>query len=169
MDEDLVGKSGLCDMKRQHKYSTNVRWTGNKVVGTANYGAYERNYTISIKNKPDILGSSDSAFLGDNTKYNPEELLVASLSSCHMLWYLHLCSQTGVIVLDYVDKAIGTMVESSDGSAIFTKVILNPIVTVKEKSMIKRANELHKKANEFCFIANSINFKVDHQPTCFCK
>lgn len=169
MDEDLVGESGLCDMKRQHKYSTNLRWTGSKLVGTANYRAYERNYMISIENKPDILGSSDPAFLGDNTKHNPEELLVASLSSCHMLWYLHLCCQAGVIVLDYIDKANGTMVESPDGSGIFTEVILNPIVTVKEKSMIQKANELHKKANELCFIANSINFKVVHQPTCLCK
>jgi organic hydroperoxide reductase OsmC/OhrA len=169
MDEDLVGQSGLCDMKSEHKYSTNMRWTGNKGVGTANYGAYERSYVISIENKPDILGSSDPAFLGDNAKYNPEELLVASLCSCHMLWYLHLCSQAGVIVMDYSDKANGTMVKSPKGSGFFTEVILNPIVTVKENSMIEKANKLHKKANERCFIANSVNFKVDHQPTCLCK
>lgn len=156
-------------MKGQHSYKTSLEWTGNNGTGTANYRAFERSYTVSIENKPDILGSSDPAFRGDPTKYNPEELLVASLSSCHMLWYLHLCSEAGVIVTDYLDQATGTMIETSSGGGRFTNVALHPRVTVNERSMIEKANELHKKANELCFIANSVNFKVDHYPTCESK
>lgn len=156
-------------MKKKHNYSTYVRWVGNKGKGTSNYKEFERSHIISVKNKPDILGSSDPAFRGDKLKYNPEELLVASLSSCHMLWYLHLCSETKVIVTNYVDEAIGTLIETSNGGGRFTEVVLNPIVTVTEPSMILQANELHKKANELCFIANSVNFKVEHYPTSLCK
>jgi organic hydroperoxide reductase OsmC/OhrA len=153
-------------MKKQHNYTTSVKWTGNKGNGTMNYRAFERSHIISVVNKPTISCSSDPAFRGDKTKYNPEELLVASLSSCHMLWYLHLCSEAGIIITAYVDNATGTMIETSNGSGRFTQVTLNPTVTVSECSMIEKAIELHKKANEFCFIANSVNFKVEHSPTC---
>lgn len=153
-------------MNGQHNYKTTLRWTGNKGTGTANYRAFERSYIVSIENKPDILGSSDPAFRGDKTKYNPEEFMVASLSSCHMLWYLHLCAEAGIVVTNYLDNATGVMVETSNGGGHFTKVILYPVVTVKENSMIVKANELHKKANELCFIANSVNFNVAHEPTC---
>ena len=156
-------------MKNQHTYTTTVKWTGNKGKGTSNYREFERSHIISVDNKPNILCSSDPAFRGDKTKYNPEELLVASLSSCHMLWYLHLCSEAGIIVTDYVDNATGTMIETSNGSGHFTKVTLNPTVMVSQSSMIERANELHKKANEFCFIAKSVNFKVEYSQTCLMK
>jgi len=152
-------------MSKQHYYKSTIKWTGNKGSGTDNYRNYERSHQIIIENKSDILGSSDTVFRGDKTKHNPEELLVSSLSSCHMLWYLHLCSEAGVIVSDYIDNATGTMVESSNGGGQFSEVTLNPIVTVIEKSMVDKANELHKKANELCFIANSVNFKVKHNPT----
>lgn len=148
----------------KHNYQATIQWTGNKGTGTDNYRNYERSHTIKIKNKSEILGSSDPAFRGDKTKHNPEDLLVASLSSCHMLWYLHLCSEAGIIVTDYVDNATAIMVETSNGSGQFTEVTLNPIVTVSEKSMVSKANELHKKANELCFIANSVNFPVRHNP-----
>jgi organic hydroperoxide reductase OsmC/OhrA len=152
-------------MSKQHYYKSTIKWTGNNGSGTDNYRNYERSHQIIIENKSDILGSSDTVFRGDKTKHNPEELLVSSLSSCHMLWYLHLCSEAGVIVSDYIDNATGTMVESSNGGGQFSEVTLNPIVTVIEKSMVDKANELHKKANELCFIANSVNFKVKHNPT----
>lgn len=153
-------------MKKQHNYSATITWTGNKGTGTSNYREFERSHIVSIDSKPDILCSSDPAFLGDKTKYNPEEFLLASLSSCHMLWYLHLCSEAGIIVTDYIDNAIGTMIETSIGGGRFTKVILNPIVKVNESSMSEKAKELHKKANELCFIANSVNFKVEHNSKC---
>ncbi|SFD97677.1 Organic hydroperoxide reductase OsmC/OhrA [Chitinophaga sp. CF118] len=152
-------------MKEQHQYRATIRWTGNKGEGTSNYRAYERSHSISIDNKLTILGSSDPAFRGDRTKHNPEDLLVSSLSACHMLWYLHLCSEAGVIIVDYVDNATGIMIETSNGGGQFAEVILNPIVTVADSSMIDKANELHKKANELCFIANSVNFPVRHNPT----
>jgi len=152
-------------MNGHHLYKATIQWTGNKGTGTSNYKDYERSHTISIENKGDIQSSSDPAFRGDNTKHNPEDLFLASLSSCHMLWYLHLCSEAGVIVLDYTDHATGTMEETANGGGRFTEVILNPIVIVKEASMIMKAEELHHKANELCFIANSVNFRVLHNPT----
>ena len=152
-------------MKGQHHYKATIKWTGNKGEGTANYKAYEREHIVSIENKADIIGSSDPAFRGDKTKHNPEEFLVASLSACHMLWYLHLCSEAGIIVTGYSDNATGIMTETANGSGHFTEVTLNPTVTVADQSMIDKANELHKKANELCFIANSVNFPIRHHPT----
>ncbi len=156
-------------MLGQHHYNVTIQWTGNKGTGTDNYKNYERSHQIIIENKPDISGSSDPAFRGDKTKHNPEELLVATLSSCHMLWYLHLCAEAGIIVLDYNDNATGIMVETSNGGGKFSEVTLNPVVTVSDNSMVDKANKLHKKANELCFIANSVNFPVIHNPTAKAK
>ncbi|MDP9230816.1 MAG: OsmC family protein [Bacteroidota bacterium] len=153
-------------MKGQHRYSLTIKWTGNKGTGTNDYRSYERSHSILAENKVEISGSSDPNFRGDKTKHNPEDLMVASLSGCHMLSYLHVCAEAGIVVTEYVDNATGTMVETSNGGGHFTEVTLNPIVTVKESSMIDKANELHKKANELCFIANSVNFPVHHKPTC---
>ena len=151
---------------KEHYYNTSIVWTGNRGTGTSNYRAFDRCHTVSVANKPDILGSSDPAFRGDKSKYNPEELLVASLASCHMLWFLHLCSEAGVIVVDYVDHAKGTMVETANGGGRFSEVTLYPQVKVTEDEMISKANALHQKANALCFIANSVNFEVLHQATC---
>ena len=127
------------------------------------YRSYERSYVISVGGKADILGSSDSVFMGDKTRHNPEDLLVSSLSSCHMLWYLHLCSENGIIVLDYRDQAIGKMAEVENGSGHFTEVKLFPIVTITDESQIEFAHSLHDQANKMCFIANSCNFPVLHE------
>lgn len=151
-------------MGKEHHYKATIQWTGNTGAGTTNYTAYERSHTISIENKPLIHGSSDTAFRGDATKHNPEDMLLSALSVCHMLWYLHLCGDAGVIVLDYVDHATGILTEKSGGGGSFSEVMLHPIVTVKEVSMIDKANELHHKARKFCFIANSVNFPVLHNP-----
>ncbi len=151
-------------MNGQHNYNLTVKWTGNKGTGTSDYKAYDRNHTISVDNKIDIPGSSDPAFRGDKTRHNPEDLLVASISSCHMLWYLHLCAEAGVVVTDYTDNASGIMIETANGGGRFTEVTLNPTVTIKEQAMTEKANALHHKANELCFIANSINFPIHHKP-----
>lgn len=156
----------LNDMKKQHNYTATIKWTGNTGKGTLSYNEYERSHTISIHNKPNLFCSSDPNFRGDITKYNPEELLLASLSSCHMLWYLHLCSESNIIVSEYIDNAKGTMIIKSDGSGFFSQVNLNPTVVVTENSMIEKAIQLHNKASELCFIANSVNFKVFHKPNC---
>lgn len=147
---------------KHHHYKTTIEWTGNKGSGTNNYRDYERSHTISVENKPTIEGSSDPAFRGDKTKYNPEEMLLSSLSSCHMLWYLHFCSEAGIIVTAYIDNATGIMEEGSNGSGRFTEVVLRPVVTITNETQIEKAKELHTKANEFCFIANSVNFPVKH-------
>jgi organic hydroperoxide reductase OsmC/OhrA len=149
-------------MIKDHHYKSTVQWTGNKGAGTDDYTSYERSHQISIENKPVILGSSDPAFRGDKTKHNPEDLLVSSLSACHMLWYLHLCAQAGVVVIDYFDHATGIMTETEKGGGHFIEVTLNPVVTVLEESMIDLANDLHAKANERCFIANSVKFPIYH-------
>ena len=153
-------------MKEINNYKLTVRWTSNNGVGTLNARAYERSHSVLIDNKAVILGSSDPIFHGDKTKYNPEEFLVASLSACHMLAYLYLCTEAGVVVIDYVDNATGIMVETPNGGGRFTEVTLNPSVIVTDHSMMEKANNLHKKANEICFIANSVNFPVIHRSTC---
>jgi len=151
-------------MSKEHHYQLVVQWTGNLGIGTTTYKSYERSHVIKSGDKPEIMGSSDPAFRGDSSKYNPEELLVASLSSCHMLWYLHLCSEAGIVVIDYVDRASAVMTETANGGGRFKEVTLNPIVMVKEAVMISEAIDLHKKANELCFISNSVNFPVLHAP-----
>ncbi len=156
-------------MQGIHTYELQVKWTGNTGTGTSSYRQYERSHTISVENKVDLLGSSDPAFRGDKTRHNPEDLLLASISACHMLWYLHLCADHGVVVLDYIDQASGTMQETPDGGGHFTAVTLHPVVTVADASMVELANELHEQANKLCFIANSCNFPIKHQPTCILK
>jgi organic hydroperoxide reductase OsmC/OhrA len=145
-----------------HQYKLTVQWTGNKGTGTSNYKDFERSYAIIANDKTVILGSSDPAFRGDKTKHNPEDLLLASVSSCHMLWYLHLCSEANIIVTNYIDNATGIMQIDATGGGKFTEITLHPIVTVFDLLMIEKANELHKKANELCFIANSLNFPIYH-------
>lgn len=153
-------------MKRQHTYNLAIQWTGNTGKGTENYLSYERSHSVLINNKKNILCSSDPSFRGDETKHNPEELFLASIASCHMLWYLHLCSEAGIVVVDYSDKASGIMHENADGSGQFSEVTLHPLVTITDESKIDLANELHQKANQMCFIANSCNFKIRHKPNC---
>lgn len=152
-------------MEKEHQYKTTVTWTGNKGSGTMDYRSYDRSYVISIDQKAEIFGSSDSAFLGDKTKHNPEDLLVSALSSCHMLWYLHLCSQNDIIVMDYKDDAVGIMMETADGGGHFSEVTLYPIVTITRATDQEKANALHEQAHKMCFIANSCNFPVKCQPT----
>ena len=151
-------------MSKQHQYETTVRWTGNLGTGTTGYKDYGRNHEISAPGKPLIPGSSDPAFRGDAERYNPEELLVASLSTCHMLWYLHLAAVNKVVVLDYEDRADGTMEESADGGGRFVRVTLRPRITVTAQSDLDTAKRLHHDAHEKCFIANSVNFPVGCAP-----
>ncbi len=147
-------------MSKEHIYETNLVWTGNLGDGTRNYKGYSRAHEISIAGKPVIVGSSDPHFNGDASRYNPEELLVAALSACHMLYYLHLCADHKIIVIDYQDRATGRMVETPNGGGHFTEVVLKPRVFVSKDSDAEKAKELHHKAHELCFIASSVNFPV---------
>jgi organic hydroperoxide reductase OsmC/OhrA len=150
---------------KTHRYSVVVEWTGNTGTGTSAYRNYERRHEISAgTRKPVIPGSSDPAFRGDAARWNPEELLVASLSACHKLWYLHLCAEAGIAVLSYVDRAEGEMEETPDGSGRFTRVTLRPRITVAADSDMGMARDLHDAAHAKCFIANSVNFPVRHAP-----
>jgi len=151
-------------MNKSHQYRATIVWTGNKGTGTSGYRDYERNHTVSIDGKADILASSDPSFRGDKTRHNPEELFVASLSSCHMLWYLHLCAEGGIVVTAYEDQAEGTMAENADGSGQFTEVVLRPRVTLADPSLAEKAKKLHDNAHHMCFIARSCNFPVRHSP-----
>ena len=152
-------------MAKTHHYTVAVKWTGNTGTGTSGYRNYERRYDIIGEGrKPIIPGSSDPAFRGDPTRWNPEELLLASLSACHKLWYLHLCATAGIVVVAYSDHAEGIMEETHDGSGRFQRVILRPEVTVAPGTDIRKAGELHAEAHAKCFIANSVNFPVEHEP-----
>jgi organic hydroperoxide reductase OsmC/OhrA len=141
-----------------------VRWTGNQGSGTSTYRAYSRNHEISAAGKPVVPASSDPAFNGDPGRYNPEDLLVASLAGCHMLWYLHLCAVNKVVVLEYQDNASGTMEETAGGGGRFVEVTLHPSITVTAQSDLDTARRLHHDAHEKCFIAGSVNFPVRVQP-----
>lgn len=149
---------------REHSYSVQVRWTGNLGHGTAGYRAYSRDHEISADGKEAIAGSSDPAFCGDPARYNPEDLLVASLSACHMLWYLHLCADAGLVVLAYRDQASGVMVEAPERGGRFKAVVLRPQVTIKAGGDATLAERLHERAHQLCFIANSVNFPVRCEP-----
>lgn len=152
-------------MAKTHRYTVTVKWTGNLGAGTSGYRNYERQHEITAgTEKPPIPGSSDPAFRGDPARWNPEELLVASLSACHKLWYLHLCADAGLVVVDYFDRAEGIMEETADGSGRFERVVLRPEVTVAPGSDIAKARGLHDVAHARCFIANSVNFPVQHDP-----
>jgi organic hydroperoxide reductase OsmC/OhrA len=152
-------------MTKTHRYSVTVTWSGNTGTGTSGYQSYERRHEISAgAGKPIIPGSSDPAFRGDRARWNPEELLVGSLSACHKLWYLHLCAEAGIVVLAYVDHAEGEMEVTADGSGRFRRAILRPRVTVAAGSDMAKARELHHAAHAKCFIANSVNFPVEHEP-----
>ena len=150
---------------KEHRYAVHLEWTGNRGEGTASYKAYERAHELRVEGKPVIPGSSDPAFRGDPARWNPEELLVASLSACHKLWYLHLCATAGVVVTGYVDDAEGIMAEEANGSGRFVRVVLRPRVTLAAGSDRQKAEALHHDAHAMCFIARSVSFPVTHEPT----
>jgi organic hydroperoxide reductase OsmC/OhrA len=145
---------------KTHSYAVDLRWTGNTGAGTATYRSFERSHELSAAGKMPIAGSSDPAFRGDPACWNPEELLVASLSQCHMLWYLHLCAMARVVVTAYEDHPTGTMAEHDDGAGEFTEVALHPVVTVASPDMVEAAVALHAEVHKYCFIARSVRFPV---------
>jgi len=152
-------------VSRTHRYAVTVAWTGNTGTGTSSYRTYSRNHEISSDHpKPIILGSSDPLFRGDETRWNPDEMLIASLSACHQLWYLHLCAEAGIVVTAYVDHAVGELDEDSDGSGRFRRVVLRPEVTLAAGADAAKAIVLHQEAHARCFVANSVNFPVEHEP-----
>ena len=151
-------------MSKLHEFQVTVDWTGNQGTGTSGYREYSREHVISGAGKPALAGSSATAFRGDASRYNPEELLIAALSACHMLSYLHLCAVNEVVVTAYSDAAEGAMALDADGGGRFTSVTLKSRVTITAESNKETALRLHDQAERLCFIANSVNFPVHHVP-----
>lgn len=150
-------------MTRQHFYTITTTWTGNLGSGTAHYRAYSRNHEIVAEGKlAPVPGSSDPHFRGDGSRYNPEEMLVAALSACHMLWLLHLCADAGIVVTRYEDHASGSMAEEADGGGKFTEVVLRPEMEISDAARIGEALALHEQAHQLCYIARSVRFPVRH-------
>lgn len=152
-------------MLGEHRYTVRSTWTGDRGTGTSGYRDYDRAVTLEIPGKPAVLASSDKPFRGDPSRWNPEDLLLAALSECHLLSYLHACVQAGVVVVGYEDEASGLMVEDGRGGGAFREVMLRPRVTVADASMVDAAASAHAQAHEWCFIANSVNFPVRHKAT----
>ncbi len=150
-------------MPRTHTYETVTTWRGNLGDGTRDYRSYERAYDTEAVGRPVLRGSSDPAFRGDASRWNPELLLVAALSECHLLQYLHSCAVSGVVVTSYVDAATGVMAQTPDGGGRFEEVVLRPRVTVADPTMVERATASHADASRLCFIAASMNFPVRHE------
>ncbi len=147
----------------EHHYRVTSSWTGNRGAGTDGYRGYDRSVDLRIEGKPVLQASSDKPFRGDPSKWNPEDLLVAALSECHLLSYLHACVTAGVVVVAYTDDATGTMVEDGRGGGAFREVVLRPRVVVADAAMIPAAEAAHAQANAWCFIANSVAFPVRHE------
>jgi organic hydroperoxide reductase OsmC/OhrA len=145
---------------RANSYRISLTWTGNQGSGTSSYKHYSRDHELQASGKPPIHCSSDPIFRGDPTRYNPEELLVSSLSACHMLWYLHLCADAGIVVTDYRDDAVGELVEMAGDGGRFREVVLAPHVRIAAGGDLVLAESLHRRAHDLCFVANSVNFPV---------
>ena len=152
-------------MLGEHHYAVRAEWTGNRGTGTSGYRDYDRSVTLRVEGKPDVAASSDKPFRGDPARWNPEDLLVSALAECHLLSYLHACVGAGVVVVDYSDEATGVMREDGRGGGAFAEVVLRPRVVVSDASMVEAALAAHAQANAWCFIANSVNFPVRHEPT----
>jgi organic hydroperoxide reductase OsmC/OhrA len=146
---------------REHHFAASVVWTGAAQGPTSNNEAYSRAFRAEVEGKPPIEGSADPAFRGDPSRYNPEDLLVVSLSACHMLSYLYLCASAGIEVVAYEDRATGTMA-LKDRKMRFVDVLLAPRVTIASGDR-EKALALHEQAHEACFIASSVNFPVRHE------
>lgn len=147
-----------------HRYQIRLDWTGNRGTGTSGYADYDRRHEVRAAGKPVIAGSSEPSFRGEADRWNPEELLVVSLSQCHLLWFLHLAADAGVLVTGYTDEATGTMRLNPDGSGQFTEVVLRPRVLVASAEMVEPAQRLHERVHSLCFIARSVNFGVRTEP-----
>ena len=148
----------------EHHYATMIEWLGNRGTGTSGYRDYGREVILTAEGKHPIEGSADRTFHGNAERWNPEDMLIASLSQCHLLSYLHVAVSRGVVVTAYTDNAVGTMEQTPDGGGHFVSVTLRPIVTVASAEMVPAAVDAHHEASKKCFIANSVNFLVLHEP-----
>ncbi len=149
----------------KHDFVAGVAWTGNRGEGTAGYRAYDRNWSIVTPGKPTVSCSNDPRLGGDPALHNPEDLLIASLSACHMLWYLHLASVAGIVVMDYRDDPVGHGESMPDGAGRFVGATLRPRIMVQKGADLARAEAIHHEIAEVCFIARSVAFPVRYDAT----
>src|SRR5664279_795740 len=152
-------------MTREHHYQLTVEWTGNRGEGTSSYRSYDRDHDVTAEHTAPISGSSDPHFRGNPSRWNPEQLLLAAASQCHMLAYLHHAALNGVVVTAYVDHPTGVMAEDADGGGRFTEITLHPSVTITDARVSELAERLHRDANRSCFIASSLALPVGHEPS----
>lgn len=152
-------------MAKQHDYTSRILWTGNRGTGTSGYRAYERTWDIAIPGKPVVSCSNDPLLGGDPGKMNPEDLLLSALSACHMLWYLHLASDAGIVVLDYEDRPLGRGESLPSGAGRFAEALLRPRAVLKAGADLAKAEAIHHQIHEVCFIARSVNFPVRIEPS----
>ena len=150
---------------KTHDYTTTVRWTGNEGQGTRTYKGYQRTWDIAVPGKPVVSCSNDPLLGGDPTKMNPEDLLLSALAACHMLWYLHLASTSGIQVESYEDTPLGHGESLPDGSGRFLSATLRPQIAVAEGADLERARAIHGEIHRYCYIARSVNFPVNCDPT----
>lgn len=148
----------------EHHYLVTVKWTGNHGDGTRSYRGYGREHEVTAAGPPMIPGTADPTFHGGSDRWNPEQLLLAALSQCHMLSYLHMAVKNGIVVTDYEDAAEGTMRLNPDGSGEFVSVTLRPRVSITVPRQKYTAQSIHRQAAAACFIARSVNFPVNHEP-----
>lgn len=152
-------------MAKQHDYTARIEWTGNRGEGTRTYRGYDRTWDVATPGKPVIHCSNDPLLGGDPGLPNPEDLLLASLSACHMLWYLHLASAAGIVVHAYRDNPEGVGETSPNGAGRFLSAILKPDILVDAGTDLAEAEAIHHRVHQFCFIARSVNFPVEYAPT----
>ncbi|MBU2980759.1 OsmC family protein [Lentibacter algarum] len=150
-------------MSRKHDFEAKVVWTGNTGEGTAHYKAYERTWEVQTEGKPVVKCSNDPLLGGDPTLHNPEDMLIAALSSCHMLWYLHMASDAGVTVLAYEDDPVGHGESEASGAGQFVSADLRPRITVAAGTDLAKADAIHSEIGKVCFIARSVAFPVHHK------
>ncbi len=154
----------MLSVRTEHHYETSIEWLGNRGTGTSGYREYGREVVLTAEGKHPIEGSADRTFHGNAERWNPEDMLLGALSQCHLLSYLHVAVLHGVVVTAYTDDAVGTMAQTPDGGGHFTSVTLRPVVTVASADMVDAAIAAHGEASAKCFIANSVNFPVRHEP-----
>lgn len=156
---------GRNELAQEHGYTCRIAWTGNRGDGTRTYRGYDRTWDVVTAGKPTIHCSNDPLLGGDPTLPNPEDLLLASLSSCHMLWYLHLASNAKIVVHRYTDDPLGVGEVHRDGSGQFLRATLRPTIVVAEGTDVGQAEAIHHDVHRYCFIARSVNFPIAYAPT----
>ena len=152
-------------MPKRHEFPARIVWTGNQGAGTSSYRSYLRTWDMATIGKQLVSCSNDPNLGGDPSKYNPEDLLISALASCHMLWYLHLCSDAGITVISYCDNPIGIGESEPSGAGQFVEAVLRPEIEIAADSDPDRAREIHDEIHQHCFIARSVNFPVRYEPT----